>query len=109
MLQHPESSPSVVPEQGGHSVGSARPEKGSDDKVCVRACGDVWSKSHRLRPLEIASSVAKISPPVTFHVLQHTHGSHLAMEDVPFGMIARQLGHSDDGKTLRSPRTKLYR
>ena len=30
-----------------------------------------------------------------FHILRHTHGSHLAMSGVPMGVIAAQLGHAD--------------
>jgi len=32
---------------------------------------------------------------VSFHVLQHTHGSALAMRGVQMGVIAEQLGHAD--------------
>jgi integrase len=34
-------------------------------------------------------------PAVTFHILRHTHGSHLATRGVPMGVIAAQLGHAD--------------
>jgi integrase len=73
--------------------------KGRSDRVFLRASGEVWGKSHQLRPLEIASTIAKISPPVSFHVLRHTHGSHLATQGVPLGVIARQLGHADTRMT----------
>jgi integrase len=73
--------------------------KGASDRVFLRANGGVWAKSHQVRPLEDACKIAKISPPVSFHVLRHTHGSHLAMQGVPFGVIARQLGHSDTRMT----------
>ena len=51
--------------------------KGGEERVFRRADGEVWAKSHQLRPLELASRIANISPPVSFHVLRHTHGSHL--------------------------------
>jgi integrase len=73
--------------------------KGSQDRILLRTNGGAWLKSHQVRPLEIASAIAKISPPVGFHILRHTHGSHLAMQGVPFGVIARQLGHSDTRMT----------
>lgn len=73
--------------------------KDGHKRIFLRVDGDVWAKSHQLRPLEIACKIAKISPPVNFHVLRHTHGSHLAMQGVPFGVIARQLGHSDTRMT----------
>ena len=36
---------------------------------------------------------------MTFHILRHTHGSHLAMNGVPMGVIAAQLGHADTRMT----------
>jgi integrase len=58
-----------------------------------------WGRSHQQRPLNDASKIAKISPPVTFHVLRHTHASHLAMNGVGLGVIAAQLGHADTRMT----------
>jgi integrase len=49
--------------------------------------------------LDEASARAGISPAVTFHILRHTHGSHLAMRGVPMGVIAAQLGHADTRMT----------
>ena len=46
-----------------------------------------------------ASERAGISPAVNFHILRHTHGSHLAMNGVPMGVIAAQLGHADTRMT----------
>ena len=45
------------------------------------------------------ASGPRISPAVTFHILRHTHGSHLAMNGVPMGVIAAQLGHADTRMT----------
>jgi integrase len=58
-----------------------------------------WGRSHQQRPLNDASKIAKILPPVTFHVLRHTHASHLAMKGVGLGVIAAQLGHADTRMT----------
>jgi len=65
----------------------------------LRADGGVWGPSHQKRPLDDASKLAKISPTVNFHILRHTHGSHLAMSGVPMGVIAAQLGHADTRMT----------
>jgi integrase len=73
--------------------------KQADQYVFLRSDGRAWSKNQQIRPLELASEIASISPPVGFHVLRHTHGSHLAMQGVPFGVIARQLGHADTRMT----------
>jgi integrase len=71
----------------------------SNGYIFLRSDGEIWGKSHQKRPLEEASKAAGISPPVTFHILRHTHGSHLAMRGVPMGVIAKQLGHSDTRMT----------
>jgi integrase len=71
----------------------------SNASLFLRSDGEIWGKSHQKRPLEEASKSAGISPPVTFHILRHTHGSHLAMQGVPMGVIAKQLGHSDTRMT----------
>jgi integrase len=73
--------------------------KGAQERVFLRSDGEFWAKSQQVRPLEVASEIDQIAPPVSFHVLRHTHGSHLAMQGVPFGVIARQLGHSDTRMT----------
>ena len=36
---------------------------------------------------------------MNFHVLRHTHASHLAMKGVGLGVIAAQLGHADTRMT----------
>jgi integrase len=69
--------------------------------IFVREDGHPWGKSHQQRPLIEASAIAKIAPPVNFHVLRHTHASHLAMKGVGLGVIAAQLGHADTRMTER--------
>jgi integrase len=71
----------------------------SADLVFLRADGEAWGTSHQKRPLDEASARAKIAPAVNFHILRHTHGSHLAMNGVPMGVIANQLGHADTRMT----------
>jgi integrase len=73
--------------------------RASADLVFLRADGEAWGTSHQKRPLDEASARAKIAPAVTFHILRHTHGSHLAMNGVPMGVIAAQLGHADTRMT----------
>jgi hypothetical protein len=58
---------------------------------------------HSKSAFDKASARARIVPAVTFHILRHTHGSHLAMNGVPMGVIAAQLGHADTRMT-----EKLY-
>ena len=61
----------------------------------VREGGRGWKKSEQARPLAEACRMAKINPAVSFHILRHTYASHLAMNNTPLAVIARQLGHSD--------------
>jgi integrase len=79
------------------------------EHLFMRHDGGVWGPSHQQRPLEQASSAAGLAPPVTFHVLRHTHASQLAMRGAPMAVIAKQLGrrYSDDGKALRALGTEL--
>src|SRR5262249_17315542 len=63
--------------------------------IFVRADGQPGGRSPQQRPFIDESKIEKISPPVTFHVLRHTHASHLAMNGVGLGVIAAQLGHAD--------------
>jgi integrase len=46
-----------------------------------------------------ATKASEIAPPMTFHVLRHTHASALAMRGVPLAVIAKQLGHADTRMT----------
>ena len=69
------------------------------DPIFTRADGGRWGKSHQLRPMLQSCGRAKIMPPVSFHVLRHTHASALAMRGVPMGVIAEQLGHADTRTT----------
>ncbi len=61
----------------------------------LREGGGRWGRSHQFRPLREACAAAGISPPVSFHILRHTHASRLAQKGVPMAVIAAQLGHSD--------------
>jgi len=69
------------------------------DPIFVRDDGRPWAASHQQRPLDAASTRAKIEPAATFHILRHTYASTLAMRGVPMGVIAAQLGHADTRMT----------
>lgn len=66
-----------------------------DDLIFRRADGRPWGKSHQRRPLLEACKRAEVDPPASFHILRHTHASHLAMNGTPLYVIAHQLGHAD--------------
>ena len=65
------------------------------DLIFTKADGSKWEKSHQARPIEEASSRAKISPPANFHVTRHTWASHAVMNRMPLLVVAKNLGHSD--------------
>lgn len=70
-------------------------EMSADDLMFTHKNGLAWGRTHQHRRLVAACRKAKIEPIISFHILRHTHASHLAMNDAPLAVIARQLGHSD--------------
>jgi len=89
----------VLTDEGKQSFSEWTENLGAADRVFLRADSNHWGASHQKRPLDEASELAGIEPAVTFHILRHTHGSHLAMAGVPMGVIAAQLGHADTRMT----------
>ena len=89
----------VLTEEGKAAFADWTAERAHSDHVFLRDDGGVWGKSHQKRPLDEVSHRAGISPAVNFHILRHTHGSHLAMSGVPMGVVAAQLGHADTRMT----------
>jgi integrase len=89
----------VLTDEAKQSFAEWTKGKGPSGHVFLRADGGVWGTSHQKRPLDEASKRAGISPAVNFHILRHTHGSHLAMSGVPMGVVAAQLGHADTRMT----------
>lgn len=89
----------VLTDEGKAAFETWTSDRTTADLVFLRADGAAWGTSHQKRPLEEASGRAGITPAVTFHILRHTHGSHLAMNGVPMGVIAAQLGHADTRMT----------
>jgi integrase len=90
----------VVLTDEGKNIFSAWTSTGEhSDAIFLRADGQVWGASHQKRPINEASRRAGISPGVTFHILRHTYGSHLAMSGVPMAIVAAQLGHVDTRMT----------
>lgn len=67
--------------------------KDRDALVFTRADYEPWKKSHQTRRLKEACEKAQIDPPITFHILRHTHASWLAQAGTPMSVIAAQLGN----------------
>jgi integrase len=89
----------VLTDEGRQSFAEWTADLSPADHVFLRTDNNCWGASHQKRPLDDASKRAEIEPAVTFHILRHTHGSHLAMAGVPMGVIAAQLGHADTRMT----------
>ena len=64
------------------------------ERLFTRVDGGTWQKSHQSRRMIMASTNAKITPHVGFHILRHTYTSQLAMKGVPLQVIATQLVRS---------------
>lgn len=69
--------------------------KSGDAILLMRADGLPWKAAHQARPMMEACKRAKISPPVSFHVLRHTWASLAVMNGAPLMVVARNLGHAD--------------
>jgi integrase len=89
----------VLSAEGQQLMTTLTAGRASDEAIFVRADGGVWGRSHQLRPMTETCTRAGIQPVVSFHVLRHTHASHLAMNGVPMGVVAEQLGHADTRMT----------
>ena len=71
---------------------------GRKGKIFLKANGEPWGRWQQARPLADAAKAAKIEN-VSFHILRHTYGSNLAMQNVSMGVIADALGHSSTRMT----------
>jgi integrase len=89
----------VLTEEGRTAFMKWTRSRPGSDPIFLRTDGKMWGPSHQQRPLKVASVRACIFPPANFHMLRHTHASHLAMNGTPMAVIARQLGHSDTRMT----------
>jgi integrase len=75
--------------------------RAGDETLFLKANGKPWRKSGQQVPMRQACERAGITPPASFHLLRHSHASHLAMRGVPLGVIAEQLGHSSTRMTQK--------
>lgn len=89
----------ALTEEGQALFSTLTAGKVGKDPIFVRDDGATWGPSQQQRPLAGACNRAKIAPAATFHILRHTYASSLAMNGVPMGVIAAQLGHADTRMT----------
>lgn len=91
----------ILTDEGQRFFANATAGKSGGALLFTRGSGGAWGKNHHQKPFAAACKAAKISPPIRFHDLRHTHGSALAMKGVPMAVIAAQLGHADTRMTER--------
>jgi integrase len=89
----------ALTDEGQQLFASLSIGKAGRNLIFLRDDGAHWAASHQQRPLDAASTHARIEPAATFHILRHTYASALAMRGVPMGVIAAQLGHADTRMT----------
>jgi integrase len=61
----------------------------------TRSNGTAWGMSSQSRPMKEACKRARISPPISFHILRHSWASLAVMAGMPLIIVARNLGHVD--------------
>lgn len=71
------------------------------DDLIFRRNDTPWNSSMQIRRMSEACKVAKINPPVSFHILRHAYGSLLAMKGVSLQVISEVMGHSDARMTTK--------
>jgi integrase len=91
----------TLSEQGRELIERLVAGRSHGERLLRRDDGSSWGKSDQMRPMKAAKAQAGLDEGVSFHVLRHTHASHLAMAAVPMAVIARQLGHADTRMTER--------
>lgn len=91
----------TLTEEGLDLIGALAVGRPAGNLLFPKDDGTAWGASHQKRPLEAACKRAGIIPAINFHILRHTHASHLAMSGAPMAVIARQLGHADTRMTER--------
>ena len=89
----------VLTDEGQQVFAVLTAGKEREAPIFVRPSGEGWRPSSQIRPMIEACKNANVKPAVSFHILRHSHGSALAMNGVPMGVIAKQLGHADTRMT----------
>ena len=57
--------------------------------------GEAWDHTQQRHWMLSACEFAEIKPAISYHILRHCYGSHLAEAGVPMHVIAALLGHAN--------------
>jgi integrase len=68
--------------------------RAGSETLLRKSNGQPWNRSSQGRPMADACERARISPPVSFHILRHTWASLAVMAGTPAMVVSRNLGHS---------------
>lgn len=85
----------VLTDEGGTFFKRICAGRAGSELMFKTAAGAMWGKSHQARPTTEACERAKISPPISFHVLRHTYASLALMNGAQMLVVAKNLGHAD--------------
>jgi integrase len=68
--------------------------KASDAAIFVDADGARWGRSAQSQPMREACRRARVTPPISFHILRHCYAGHAVQNGASLQVVARALGHS---------------
>ncbi|MDQ6703763.1 MAG: site-specific integrase, partial [Pseudomonadota bacterium] len=91
----------VLADEGRRFFATLTAGRPGDALLLIHADGSAWGPSHQIRWMALACEAARITPPAGFHILRHTHASHLVMNGCALNVVAHNLGHADTRMTER--------
>jgi hypothetical protein len=71
--------------------------KANSALLLTKSHASPWEKSEQSRRIKDACKLAKVDPPLSFHVLRHSYASLLVEAGTPLAFVADALGHTDTG------------
>jgi integrase len=69
--------------------------RAGDEPILRKRRGGPFVRSNQFEPMRAAVKRARITPPISFHVLRHSWASLAVMAGMPLMVVARNLGHAN--------------